>query len=160
MLRADFNAGIAALRQFELVYDILIFERHLPATLKFVDRHPNQVFVLDHVAKPRIRENVVQPWKDLITDLARRPNVYCKLSGMVTEADWATWTPQQLRPYAELVLEAFSPRRVMFGSDWPVCLVATTYGKWKDTVAGFIAALSPAEQDRIWSATAIEAYKL
>jgi L-fuconolactonase len=160
MLRADFNNGIKALKQFKLVYDILIFERHLPQTIEFVDRHPNQVFVLDHVAKPRIREDVVQPWKDLISDLARRPNVYCKLSGMVTEADWKAWTPQQLRPYAERVLEAFTPRRVMFGSDWPVCLVATTYGKWKDTVAGFIAALSPAEQDRIWSATAIEAYRL
>ena len=160
MLRPDFNAGIKALRQFNLVYDILIFERHLPQTLKFVDRHPDQVFVLDHVAKPRIRDNVLQPWKDLITDLARRPNVYCKLSGMVTEADWKTWTPQQLRPYAETVLEAFTPRRVMFGSDWPVCLVATTYGRWTETVAGFIAALSPSEQDRIWSGTAVEAYKL
>jgi L-fuconolactonase len=160
MLRADFNNGIEALRQFNLVYDILIFERHLPQTIQFVDRHPDQVFVLDHVAKPRIRENVLQPWKDLITDLARRPNVYCKLSGMVTEADWKAWTPQQLRPYVETVLEAFTPRRVMFGSDWPVCLVATPYGKWKDTVAGFIAALSRAEQDRIWGGTAIEAYRL
>lgn len=160
MLRADFNAGIAALKQFALAYDILIFERHLPATLKLVDRHPDQVFVVDHIAKPRIREGVLQPWKDRITELARRPNVYCKLSGMVTEADWKAWTPQKLQPYAEVVLEAFSPRRVMFGSDWPVCLLATTYRRWTETVEGFVAALSPAEQDRIWSATAIEAYGL
>ncbi|MCJ7543157.1 MAG: amidohydrolase family protein [Phycisphaerae bacterium] len=160
MLRPDFNAGIAALKPFDLAYDILIFERHLPATLKLVDRHPNQVFVVDHIAKPRIRDSALQPWRDRITDLARRANVYCKLSGMVTEADWQRWTPQQLRPYAEVVLEAFGPRRVMFGSDWPVCLLATTYQRWTETVEGFIAALSPAEQDRIWSATAIEAYRL
>ncbi len=160
MLRADFNAGLRALRPFELAYDILIFERHLPATVELVDRHPNQVFVVDHIAKPRIRDGALQPWKDRITDLARRPNVYCKLSGMVTEADWHRWTPQQLRPYVEVVLEAFSPRRVMFGSDWPVCLLATTYGRWAETVEGLIAALSPAEQDRIWSATATEAYRL
>lgn len=160
MLRADFNAGIDALRQFGLAYDILIFERHLAATLKFVDRHPDQVFVVDHVAKPRIRDGLVEPWKGLMCELARRENVYCKLSGMVTEADWKAWTPQQLRPYAETVLEAFGARRVMFGSDWPVCLVATSYRQWIQTVEGFIAGLSPSEQDRIWSGTAIEAYGL
>jgi L-fuconolactonase len=160
MLRADFNAGLDAMRPFGLAYDILIFERHLPGTLKLVDRHPNQVFVLDHVAKPRIWDNLLQPWKDLIRDLARRENVYCKLSGMVTEADWQRWTPQQLRPYAEVVLEAFGPRRVMFGSDWPVCLLAATYEGWKETFEGFVASLSPSERECVWSGTAIEAYKL
>jgi len=160
MLRADFNDGIRALKRFDLVYDILIFERHLPQTIQFVGRHPSQVFVLDHVAKPRIRENILQPWADNIRELARRANVYCKLSGMVTEADWQRWTPQQLRPYVDTVLEAFTPRRVMFGSDWPVCLLGTRYRDWTKTVEVLIAKLSPAEQDRIWAGTAIEAYQL
>jgi len=94
MLRADFNAGISLLRRFHLADDILIFERHLPQTLQFVDRHPNQVFVLDHIGKPRIRERVLSPWRESITDLARRENVYCKLSGVVTEAARKSWTPE------------------------------------------------------------------
>ncbi len=160
MLRSDFNEGIKALRPFGLVYDILIFERHLPAAVQFVDRHPNQVFVLDHVAKPRIRQGLLQPWKDRLTELARRPNVSCKLSGMVTEADWHAWTPQQLQPYAESALEAFGPRRVMFGSDWPVCLLACSYSRWVEVVEGFLSKLSAAEQQRIWSGTAVETYRL
>jgi L-fuconolactonase len=160
MLRPDFDEGIKALRPFGLVYDVLIFERHLPQTLEFVDRHPDQVFVVDHAAKPRIREGILQPWKDRMIELARRPGVYCKLSGLVTEADWQAWTPSQLRPYAEAVLEAFGPRRVMFGSDWPVCLLACAYGRWCQVVEEFISKLSPAEQQRIWAGTAAEAYKL
>jgi L-fuconolactonase len=160
MLRSDFNEGVKALRPFGLAYDILIFERHLPVALTFVDRHPHQVFVVDHVAKPRIRQGLLQPWKDRLAELARRPNVYCKLSGMVTEADWHTWTPAQLQPYAESALEAFGAKRVMFGSDWPVCLLACSYGRWVEVVEGFISKLSAAEQQRVWSGTAIEAYRL
>ncbi|MGA2265848.1 MAG: amidohydrolase family protein [Phycisphaerae bacterium] len=160
MLRPDFNEGLKALRPLGLVYDILIFERQLPTTLQFVDRHPQQVFVVNHIAKPRIRENILQPWKDLILELARRPRVHCKLSGLVTEADWGAWTPSQLRPYAETALEAFGPRRVMFGSDWPVCLVACGYSRWREVAEGFISELSPAEQQRVWAGTAVEAYKL
>jgi L-fuconolactonase len=160
MLRDDFNRGIAALREFSLRYDILIFERHLPNATRFVDRHPNQTFILDHVAKPRIRENILSPWRENLRELARRPNVYCKLSGMPTEADWRRWTVEQLRPYAEATLEAFGPRRVMFGSDWPVCLLATAYTRWVDVVREFIANLSIAEQARVMSETAVEAYGL
>ncbi len=160
MLRDDFNAGIAALTPLGLVYDILIFERHLPQTIRFVDRHPNQPFVLDHIAKPRIRERLLQPWKDNLADLARRENVYCKLSGLVTEADPANWTPQQLEPYVDVAIEAFTPQRVMFGSDWPVCLLGAKYKQWVETVEALLSRLTEAEQDRIWSATAIEAYRL
>jgi L-fuconolactonase len=144
MLRDEFNAGVALLRDYGLAYDILIFEKHLPQTIKFVDRHPNQVFVLDHVAKPRIKDGVISPWRENIKELSRRQNVYIKLSGMVTEADWAAWTGQQLKPYVDTVLEAFTPRRIMFGSDWPVCLLACTYGRWVETVSQFIGTLSPA----------------
>jgi L-fuconolactonase len=160
MLRPDFNAGVAALREFGLTYDILIYERHLPQTLKFVDRHPGQVFVVDHSAKPRIRENVLSPWREQLRELARRPRVYCKLSGLVTEADFHAWTPEQLRPYMETVLEAFGPQRTMFGSDWPVCLAACSYTRWHEVVSEFLSRLSATEQARVWGGAATEAYRL
>ncbi len=160
MLRPDFNRGIRTLRQFHLAYDILIFERHLPQTLRFVDLHPDQVFVVDHIAKPRIGKSILSPWRERIRELARRPNVYCKVSGMVTEADYTGWTPEQLRPYFDVVLKAFGPRRLMFGSDWPVCLVACDYGRWFEIVHTWIGPLSPTERARILGGTAKEAYQL
>lgn len=160
MLRDDFNRGISLLRRFNLAYDILIFERHLPQSIQLVDRHPAQVFVLDHIAKPLIGRNVLSPWRENLHELARRPNVYCKISGLVTEADYHAWTPDQLRPYLDVVLEAFGPSRLMFGSDWPVCLVACGYKRWVNLIADFTARLSPSEQDRIWGQTAAEAYQL
>jgi L-fucono-1,5-lactonase len=160
MLRDDFNRGVALLKEFGLVYDILIFERHLPQTLQFVDRHPNQVFVLDHIAKPRIKDGYLSPWQTNIVQLAHRPNVYCKLSGMVTEADYQNWTVQELTPYIDTVLSAFGAKRVLFGSDWPVCLVACPYGRWVEVVRKHIGGLSEAEQERILGGTAMEAYKL
>jgi L-fuconolactonase len=160
ILGEDFNRGIRAMKGSSLVYDILIFERHLPAAIQFVDRHPEQVFVLDHVAKPRIRDQVLDPWRNNICELARRDNVYSKISGMVTEADWSTWTVHDLRPYFEVVLDAFGPSRLMTGSDWPVCLLASTYRKWVDTLQTLVGGLSAAEQDRILGGTANEVYRL
>jgi L-fuconolactonase len=159
ILRKDFNEGVAALREFKLRYDILIFERHLPAAIQFVDRHPNQTFILDHIAKPRIKERILSPWDRNIRELAKRQNVYCKLSGMVTEAD-PHWSAQDLQPYIDVVLSAFGPRRVMYGSDWPVMLLASDYERWYRTVTVAIAKLSQAEQDRIMGGTAVEAYGL
>ncbi len=158
--RGDFNRGVGELEQFHLVYDILILERHLPQTIEFVDRHPNQVFVLDHIAKPRIKDNLITPWRENIGELARRPNVSSKISGMVTEADFDNWTETQLQPYLETVLEAFGPSRLMFGSDWPVCLVACRYGRWFEIVSRFVGRLSSAEQERILGGTAVEVYRL
>ena len=160
MLRADFNAGIRAVTEAGLVYDVLIFERHLPQTLEFVDRHPDQVFVLDHIAKPRIREESFATWRDRIRELARRPRIYCKISGMATEAAWGDWSEADLRPYLDVVLDAFGPSRLMFGSDWPVCLVATSYQRWARIVTGFAAGLGETERDRILGGTATEAYGL
>ncbi len=160
MLRDDFNRGIDALEQFGLVYDILIFERHLPAAIEFVDRHPRQIFVLDHIAKPRIREQFISPWRENLRILAERENVCCKLSGMVTEADYKSWTKEDLAPYFDTVLEAFGPSRLMFGSDWPVCLAATTYSGWFDSVFQEIYLLSEDEQNSILGATATRVYGL
>ncbi len=160
LLREDFNRGIRLLGRHNLAYDLLIFERHLPQTITFVDQHPNQIFVLDHLAKPRIKERIQEPWRKLITDLAARPNVYCKLSGIITEADHQHWTPADLHPYLQTALNAFGPRRLMFGSDWPVCLLAGDYLRWTRTVEDFIAPLAPAERNRIMGETAIEAYRL
>src|SRR5262249_10074830 len=147
ILREDFNGGIAALQGSGLVYDILIYERHLPAAIAFVDRHPNQLFVLDHIGKPRIAQRKLEPWRSNIRELAQRENVYCKLSGLVTEADWKNWQPADLRPYLQVVLDAFGPSRIMVGSDWPVCLLASSYERWFFTLGEFLASLSANEQE-------------
>ncbi|MBL8233918.1 MAG: amidohydrolase family protein [Bryobacterales bacterium] len=159
ILRPDFNRGVAAIRN-RVVYDILIFEKHLPQTITFVDRHPTQVFVLDHIAKPRIKDALLSPWRENMVELARRPNVYCKISGMATEADWSAWTPAQLKPYFEIALEAFGPKRLMFGSDWPVLRLAGEYAQWADLVRRWVAPLSADERTRILEGTAREAYRL
>lgn len=160
ILRADFNRGVAELKRFDLAYDILIFERHLPQTIEFVDRHPNQIFIVDHLAKPRVRDGLVSPWRENMRELAKRPHVYCKVSGLATEADHVQWPEQQLTSYMDLVLEAFGPKRVLFGSDWPVCILAIGYQQWAEIVARFVDRLAEGEQERIWSSTAREAYKL
>jgi len=160
MLRADFNRGISALTRRGLIYDILVLERQLPSTITFVDRHPDQVFVLDHIAKPKIGANELEPWAKNIRELARRPNVACKLSGMVTEADVKTWTPAQLQPYFDVVIEAFGPRRLLFGTDWPVCLAGVNYSRWKNIVADALRAFSPSEQAAIFGDNARRLYRL
>jgi len=160
MLRSDFNRGISALLEFGLVYDILIFEHHLPQTIEFVDRHPQQMFVLDHIGKPHIRDGVISPWRENIRSLAQRPNVHCKISGIVTEGNHETWKKSELRPYWETVLAAFGPGRLMFGSDWPVCLVATTYQEWFDVVTEQISTLSESERGAILGDTARRIYRI
>jgi L-fuconolactonase len=160
ILRDDFNAGIAQLAQTRLVYDILIYEKHLPATIKFVDQHPNQIFVIDHIAKPRIREKTVEPWRSNLIKLAKREHVFCKISGMVTEADWKNWAAADLRPYLDSVLQAFGPGRLMFGSDWPVCLLACPYENWYQTSRDLLAELSDSEKDQIFGAVATKVYSL
>jgi L-fuconolactonase len=160
MLREDFNRGIHALTRRGLAYDVLILERHLPNTLAFVDRHPDQVFVVDHIAKPRIGAGELEPWAKNIRALARRPHVACKLSGMVTETDVATWTPAQLQPYFDVVIEAFGPSRLLFGTDWPVCLAGVSYGRWKQVVEAATAGFSLAEREAILGGNAARLYRL
>ena len=160
MLRPDFNAGIARLPQLGLVYDVLIYERQLPQTIEFVDRHPQQAFVLDHIGKPRIADGALGPWRQQIMELAKRQHVCCKISGLVTEANWATWTPETLKPYLDTVVEAFGPHKLMAGSDWPVCLVASGYGRWFDVLRTYFAEFSEAERAAIFGETAMRVYKL
>ena len=157
---AEFNRGIAALRNTGLVYDVLIFARQLAEATRFVDRHPQQVFVLDHIAKPEIAAGEISQWSKDIRELARRENVVCKLSGMVTEADWSQWSPASLKPYFDTVLEAFGPARLMAGSDWPVLTVACTYPRWWQTIAEWMTPLSAPEREAIESGTAIRTYNL
>jgi L-fuconolactonase len=162
ILRDDFNRGIAAMAGTGLVYDILIFAKHLPQTALFVDRHPTQPFVLDHIAKPPITRGQagLEPWATHLRELARRPNVSCKLSGMVTEADWQTWSLESLRPYLDAVVDSFGPERLMVGSDWPVCLVATGYKRWFDTLRVYFAPFSSEETAAIFGGNATSVYKL
>jgi L-fuconolactonase len=160
ILREDFNRGIRELARHKLTYDILIFERHLPQTIRFVDQYPKQIFVVDHLAKPRVKYKAISPWREHMQELAKRDNVYCKVSGLATEADHKKWTEAQLDPYIDIVLSAFGPRRVMFGSDWPVCLLALSYSRWVDIAGRATAKLSSEEQERFWSETAVEAYGL
>ncbi len=160
LARTDFDRGIAAVTRHGLAYDLLILERQLPAAIKLVDRHPNQVFVLDHIAKPRIASGELEPWARNLRELARRPHVVCKISGMVTEADVGTWTPAQLRPYFNVVIEAFGPQCLLFGSDWPVCLAGVSYGTWKKTVEAWIAPLSEGERAAIMGDNAVRIYRL
>jgi len=160
MLRSDFQAGIRALRNFDLTYDVLIFDRHLPQTIELVDQHPAQQFVVDHMAKPSIKQGAIEPWAHALRELAQRPHVACKLSGLVTEIGRPDWTIADLRPYVRVVLDAFGPSRVLFGSDWPVCLVACGYARWMETVQELIAHLSPAEQAAVLGDNARRVYRL
>ncbi|MFB6341752.1 amidohydrolase family protein [Saccharicrinis sp. FJH62] len=160
ILGQDFNNGITLLKEYDLLYEILIFEHQLPNSIRFVDKHPDQVFVLDHIAKPKIKTNEIKDWKNNMYELAKRDNVYCKLSGIVTEANYKTWNREQLQPYFDVVLKAFGPERLMFGSDWPVCLVATEYEQWVNIVRGIISGFSQTEQDQILFKNAQRVYNI
>jgi L-fuconolactonase len=160
ILREDFNAGIDALEGTGLVYDMLIREQHLPQAAAFVRRHPRQVFVLDHLAKPKIREKIMQPWRDNLARLAENGNVYCKLSGMVTEANWASWSSDDLYPYLDEALRVFGAERLMAGSDWPVCLVAASYEQWWKTIKAWTSSLTVEHQRQVLGATACRVYHL
>jgi L-fuconolactonase len=165
ILREDFNSGIRTMLGSGLVYDILIYERHLEDTIYFVDEHPEQVFVLDHVAKPLIGAGVLEPWASRMRELGRRENVWCKVSGMVTEADWRVdplkaASLATLRPYLDVAVEAFGPERLMAGSDWPVCLVASGYEQWFGVLREYFAGFSEAEKARVFGGTVVEVYGL
>jgi L-fuconolactonase len=160
ILGEAFNEGIRKLEQFDLIYDILIYERQLGSSIEFVDLHPNLPFVLDHIAKPRIGDGLMEPWKEQMFEMSRRENVTCKLSGMATEAKWAEWTSDQLRPYMEVALDAFGPDRLMFGSDWPVARLAVDYMPWVNLCREFISSLSTDEREAIEGGNAIRVYQL
>jgi L-fuconolactonase len=160
MLREDFVRGIGMLAAFGLTYDLLLFPRHLGLACDLVARFPEQPFVLDHIAKPPIKLGVLEPWAEDLRRLAAYSNVCCKVSGMVTEADWQSWKPADLRPYLDEVFEAFGADRIMVGSDWPVCTVAATYAQAIQAVADYVSQLSEAEQAWVMGETAARFYGL
>ncbi|MBW4028172.1 MAG: amidohydrolase family protein [Acidobacteria bacterium] len=155
-----FLSGMASLTGSGLTYDILIFEQQLEEAIRLVDRFPEQVFVLDHIGKPCISAGELHPWADRIRELARRGNVYCKLSGMITEANPQRWTSSELKPFFEIVLEAFSPSRLMAGTDWPVLLVGCSYENWWALLSEWVGTLSTGEQAWILGLTAAGTYHL
>lgn len=160
LLGETFNAGIDLLGETGLTYDLLIGAHQLAESLSFVDRHPSQIIILDHLAKPPVRDRVLSPWSIQIRELAQRPHVYCKLSGLVTEADWQSWSAEGLRPYLDVALEAFGPDRLMAGSDWPVCTLASSYGRWWSTLEQWAEVLTTEERNAIFGRVAARAYQL
>ena len=161
MLGAEFQRGIAALAPLGLTYDILIFPRQLPAAIELVQRFPQQRFVVDHIAKPDMKRAVREPWASQLRTLAAaHPGLTCKLSGLVTEADWASWKPTDIHPYLDTVLEAFGPGRLMIGSDWPVCNLAADYHRTMGLVEEYLARVPPAAREAILGGTASEFYGL
>src|SRR5439155_5913493 len=147
MLRAEFLRGIARLKEFGLAYDLLIFPKQLPAAIELARRFADQPFVLDHIAKPFIKDGTLSPWQEQIRELANAPNVFCKLSGLVTEAKLGAWTKQEFRPYLGMVFDAFGEDRLMFGSDWPVCLLSGTYAQVFGLVDEYLNQFSKSTRD-------------
>lgn len=161
ILGRDFNRGVSLLKDAGLVYDILVFPRQLSAAIEFVDQHPQQRFVLDHIAKPEIRRGRFdEAWARDFRELARRENVLCKFSGLVTEVRDPEWSTDLLRPYWDVALAAFGPQRLMFGSDWPVCLLRSSYSTWIETVEALASGFSEAEKRLFWGGNATSAYRL
>jgi L-fuconolactonase len=155
-----FRRGIACLRDSGLVYDILIYAHQLPNAIRLVRDFPDQSFVLDHVAKPRIRDREIHEWTRHMKQIAESPNVVVKLSGMVTEASWSDWTIEQLTPYWEVVAEAFGPIRILFGSDWPVIRLAAEYARWVNIVQSWLADWTETDRELVWGGNAARVYRL
>lgn len=160
LVRPSFMRGISHLREFNFTYDILIYPRQLPAAIELVDHFSDQPFVLDHLAKPEIKSNNLGSWLTDIRTIAENPNVYCKLSGLVTEADWINWKPHDFRPYLDVVFDAFGPERLMFGSDWPVCLLAASYRQVKQIIEEYLEASGDDLKELIFGGNAIRFYNL
>jgi L-fuconolactonase len=158
LLGTAFQRGIGKLKQFNLAYDLLIFPRQLPAAIKLAEKFPTQPFVLDHIAKPAIKAGALSPWREQVRNLAGYPNVHCKVSGLVTEADWTCWQPADFRPYLDVVFEAFGVKRLMYGSDWPVALLAGEYARVFGLARDYVGALSRAEQDQFFGGNAARFY--
>ncbi|MFK4083131.1 amidohydrolase family protein [Kribbella sp. NPDC020789] len=159
LLRPDVQRGLAAVADAGLVYDLLTKPPHLSAAVRAVQALPQLSFVVDHISKPVVGEPL-DPWASDLRALAAFPNVTCKLSGMVTEADWVAWTPADLKPYADVVLDAFTPDRVMFGSDWPVCLLAASYPDVVAAAEALTSQLTSTEREAVFTTTATTTYNL
>ncbi len=160
LARGDVVHRMGTLAEFGLTYDILVYQHQLPAVLSLVRRLPDQPFVLDHMAKPLIGDGVVEPWATHVKELARHPNVWCKVSGLVTEARWRGWSPRDFDPYLDVVFEAFGPGRLMFGSDWPVCLLAARYDQVVALAEEYVRGFSESDRESIFGGNAASFYGL
>jgi L-fuconolactonase len=160
LLREDFCRGVARLAEFGFTYDILIYARQLPAAVEFAARFPEQRFVLDHIGKPAIQAREIGQWERHMRALAANPNVFCKLSGMITECHWRDWRIEDIRPYAAIALDAFGPDRLMFGSDWPVCLLAGSYTRVAQLAGEFLGGLTDEDRANVFGGNAARCYHL
>ena len=160
MLRPHFLRGLSHLKDFRLTYDLLLFPKHLRPALQVVRQFPEQRFVLDHISKPSIKTGEISPWREDIRELARCPNVWCKVSGMITEARWGDWKREDFRPYLDVVCEAFGEDRLLFGSDWPVCLLSGSYQDVVGIVADYLQSWSPLAREKILGRNAAAFYNL
>lgn len=160
MLTPEFKRGIAALEKHGFTYDILIFPDQLKFSGQLVASFPQQKFVIDHIAKPHIKSQEIEEWKNDMKKIARHENVYCKISGMVTEADWKGWKKEDFEPYLDVVVNAFGTNRILFGSDWPVCLVAASYDRMLAIVKDYFASFSDEDQEQFFGLNAIRFYNL
>jgi len=160
LVRDDFVRGIACLRQFGFIYEILIYPKQLRAALELVNRFPQQPFVIDHMAKPEIRARKEANWSAVMREIAANPNVYCKVSGFVTEADWHHWKKEDFRPYLDVVFDAFGPERLMFGSDWPVCLLAANYEQVVQVIGEYVGKYPSDVRAKIFGDNAAQFYRL
>jgi L-fuconolactonase len=160
MLRPEFKRGIRALNKFGYAYDLLILPDQLKYAIQLVQEFPDQKFVIDHLAKPLIRQGITEPWKQDMMEIAQYENVYCKLSGMVTEADWNNWQQDQIRPYLDIAAHAFGAKRILFGSDWPVCLLAASFEETLAIVEDFFSSFSERERALVFGGNAVEFYQL
>jgi L-fuconolactonase len=158
--RANFVEGVAQLCTFGFTYDILIYPKQLPAAIELAARLPEQRFVIDHLAKPDIKAGKTAPWAAQMREMAQNENVFCKLSGLVTEADWKHWKADDFKPYLDVVFEAFGVERLMFGSDWPVCLLAATYPQMKQLIENYVKGCSEADKENIFGGNAARFYEL
>jgi L-fuconolactonase len=160
LVRDDFVKGVAQLRTFGFTYDILIYPRQLPAAIDLVAALPEQNFVIDHCAKPEVKSGKISPWATHIKEIAQNRNVFCKVSGLLTEADWKRWKAHDFKPYLDVVFDAFGAERLMFGSDWPVCLLAGTYRQVMQLIEDYAKEFFPADKDKIFGGNAARFYGL
>lgn len=160
LLRPNFQRGVRALQPYNYTYDVLIYPRQLKPAIEFVSKFPDQKLIIDHCAKPDIKHKKIDEWKVLMKEIAQQPQVFCKLSGLFTEAAWKTWSAAEFYPYLDVVFEAFGTDRLLFGSDWPVILVSGIYVQWKSLLEKYMENFSPEDREKVFGLNAVGFYGL